>query len=517
MRLLRPVRKLFWPLLFLLILASLVSGMRSVQGRDSAVFMYIGQQALDGRLPYLDLWDHKPPGIYFLDAVGLLLTRDLRGVWLLEYLSYAIAGGCGFLALRRVFDARSALFGTALLLVSVPLVLDGGNLTEEFGLSTQFATLYLICRGVGRTLDFRTSLFVGLLAGFAVLLKPNLAGLWIALGLSLVLTAAKHRMAAGLLRTIGGIALGVGTPIVLVCAYFSWRGALAPMADAVVTYNYWYAHYVTWTDRWGILVAGLSLLSNSLLIPFAIVGWLMAVTVLAKKRFADVTSFVLLVGIIWLPLELAFALLSGRSYPHNYMPWLAVLTLLAGASVWAFQRFLELHPGRLSSSLNVALVLVLIAGAVPAARRAREAFAEPSDYALTRTAVASYIELTTRRDDKIYVWGAESSIYLETDRRAPTRYIYVYPLYTRGYQSPELIEELLADFTASPPTLIVDASTAAIQVVPPLSREERSRWIGSDAAYAGLPEMDQIFEFISANYLETTRLGPSGWPVYRHR
>jgi len=106
----------------------------------------------------------------------MFLTGDLRGIWLLEYLSLVVAVVCCFSALRRLFDQRSAMFGTCLLLVSFPLVLDGGNLTEEFGLSTQFAALYLFSRGVGRRVGLRPWLIIGFVAGCAVLLKPNLGG-----------------------------------------------------------------------------------------------------------------------------------------------------------------------------------------------------------------------------------------------------------------------------------------------------------------------------------------------------
>ena len=508
--------KLLWPSLLVLSLASLVAGFRSVQGRDSAVFMYIAQQALGGTLPYQDLWDHKPPGIYVVDALGLLLTGDARGVWLLEFVSFAAAVGCCFLAVRKIFGSGSAMFGTCLLLLSFPLVLDGGNLTEEFGLSTEFAALYLYSRTADRDNSLRSWLLIGLLGGFAVLLKPNLVGLWIAFGLLSVLRALRARSGGGLWSLIG-LSLGVLTPVTLACIYFALRGGLVSLVDAVITYNYWYSHYVIWIDRWKALVAGLSILSGSFLTPFAIVGWVLAVTLLSLGRSRPDCPPALIIGIVWLPVELVFALISGRDYPHYFIPWLPVMALLAATAVWAMQRLFNYRLGRVPTGFAVALFIVLIAAVPPAARRAREAFAEPAAYALTRAAVVSYIDLTTRPDDRVLVWGAETSIYLETERRSPTRYIYIYPLYTRGYQTVERIRELLADLTRTPPIVIVDASAAAIEVVPPLDRQQRSLWTPSDATYAGLPEMDQVFDFIYTNYVATAQLGPSGWAVYRHR
>ena len=46
----------------------------TLPSRDSGVFLYIGWRFLNGDIPYRDVWDHKPPLIYFVDALGLTLT-----------------------------------------------------------------------------------------------------------------------------------------------------------------------------------------------------------------------------------------------------------------------------------------------------------------------------------------------------------------------------------------------------------------------------------------------------------
>src|SRR5512139_1241248 len=57
----------------------------TLPSRDSGVFLYVAWRFLSGDIPYRDVWDHKPPLIYFVDALGLTLTPDsLWGVWLLE-------------------------------------------------------------------------------------------------------------------------------------------------------------------------------------------------------------------------------------------------------------------------------------------------------------------------------------------------------------------------------------------------------------------------------------------------
>lgn len=38
---------------------------------DSSMFLFIGQQIDHGLLPYVDVWDHKPPLVFYLDALSL--------------------------------------------------------------------------------------------------------------------------------------------------------------------------------------------------------------------------------------------------------------------------------------------------------------------------------------------------------------------------------------------------------------------------------------------------------------
>jgi hypothetical protein len=57
-------------------------------GRDSGFFLYAGSRMLVGDKLYVDIWDHKGPGIFLVNALGLLLAKNSRrGVWFLEYIS----------------------------------------------------------------------------------------------------------------------------------------------------------------------------------------------------------------------------------------------------------------------------------------------------------------------------------------------------------------------------------------------------------------------------------------------
>ncbi len=62
-------------------------------GRDSGMYAYVASRVVRGDTPYLSAWEHKPPGIFFVDALGLALAGGL------------LAGGAGALRAARLRPA----------------------------------------------------------------------------------------------------------------------------------------------------------------------------------------------------------------------------------------------------------------------------------------------------------------------------------------------------------------------------------------------------------------------------
>ena len=59
--------------------------------RDGGTFLTIAQGLLDGRLPYRDFFDHKPPGIYYALSVPLALSKG--SVWAAKVFLLLVAVG----------------------------------------------------------------------------------------------------------------------------------------------------------------------------------------------------------------------------------------------------------------------------------------------------------------------------------------------------------------------------------------------------------------------------------------
>ena len=69
----------------------LFPGNNRVPAEDSSVFLYIGKRMTEGKIPYRDLFDHKGPILYFIEYLGIKISKtDYTGVWLLEALNILI-------------------------------------------------------------------------------------------------------------------------------------------------------------------------------------------------------------------------------------------------------------------------------------------------------------------------------------------------------------------------------------------------------------------------------------------
>ena len=497
---------------------------RSLQffiGRDSSLFLYVARRVQEGGVPYRDVWDHKPPLIYYLDVVGLALAdRGIPGVAVVEFAALFAAAIVGFWALHRTLGLVPALFGVLGWTTAIAVMLDGGNRPEEFALPFQFGAIALFLgeRRAGPS-RWRWTL-IGIAAAFAVLLKPTVLGVWAAIYLAEAARAWQLRSLGALARPVLLGALGVLAVILPVGAYLVATGAGNDFVDQVIRFNIEYSRS-SLADRIGALAAGVQLTLFSGLFPVAFVGWVTAVVQLSRRTAAVDARPLLVVAVLALPLDFALASATGRPYREYFLGCLAAQGILAAvAASWALPT-LERVAARLAVSSRVVsfgvlgACVVLFASAIPAVAAYRHQ-AGPNDQELTRPEATAYVVLHTAGADRVLFWGGEGGLNYTTSRRSPTRYAYQYALYMRGYQNADRIGELLLALEREPPTLIVDASPATIDV-PPLDRGERAVWTLQEPKYSVLPEMDLIFRWVAEHYVRVAEVGPLRWPIYERR
>lgn len=208
--------------------------------RDQGVFTYIGNLILHGGIPYRDIWDHKPPLIYFINALGLLIGGRW-GVFVVEAVCGILAAVVGYAAMRRLVGKRAAFLGIMFFFLAQIACMSRGNFSESYSPVLQSLALLCLAGFINHKESGWLWLVIGVLGGTAFLFKQTMIGLWLAFGVYL-LAAWVFRWERLAWRKIIWMAVGALIPISLVALYLALNGALSAFWNDAFVYNFFYSN-----------------------------------------------------------------------------------------------------------------------------------------------------------------------------------------------------------------------------------------------------------------------------------
>ncbi len=112
-------------------------------GHDSAQFQLIGKCWLKGIIPLLDIFDHKGPLIFLINAIGYYATGNSSGVLYVQiiFLSFTIYIFC-LMTLQYLSSQSATYCVVVIILLFLCSSYNGGNLTEEYCLPFISISIY---------------------------------------------------------------------------------------------------------------------------------------------------------------------------------------------------------------------------------------------------------------------------------------------------------------------------------------------------------------------------------------
>lgn len=220
---------------------------------DSAIFMLIGRGICEGKTCYVDLFDHKGPVLFFIEALGWKIGGR-AGIWLLECIAmiisvFAVEDLCRKLKAEPIIP----VFASAMILF---FTIGHGNLSEDYCLpllyiSLLFAIKFLVSGEEKHPPKY--ALFYGIAFGLIAFIRINNAlivcSLVLCIAVDLICKKQYGNLAANLVAGLFGISL-VAVPV---CLYFYLHHALGDMIYATFLYNLLYAkgrsHAAIFSDK----------------------------------------------------------------------------------------------------------------------------------------------------------------------------------------------------------------------------------------------------------------------------
>jgi hypothetical protein len=464
------------------IATSLLALLTYSYGRDQGIFAVVGDGVLRGEMPYRDLWDFKPPGIYIVYALARAIfggsqvgIRILEVAALLAQVAMLVSLG------RRLFDDRRTGLIAAAIATLVHAQLDFWHTAqpESFGGVLVVTAFWLVVRArTDRTSSSVVAHWVaaGVVLGMAGLLKPPLVGP----ALPLALFAAHQRrgldadvrgwrrVMAWLLPSavIGG---GILLPVAACLAWFAGRGALSDLYDTlfVFTPHYtalgWQTHNAT-ELAWRAFVEALAGYNRPILVG------VIALIAMRPARALRPALYVLGASVAIMIIGVA---MQAKFFAYHYGALWGLLSLLAACGLRLLWRAIPVWP--------VSALLVVVVATLSFSHRLQtgtETFRERtivrlgllfdglSDQAtLDRLAsigdvdasenrqAAAYIRKVVPPDQPILVWGFEPVLYDLAERRPSSRYIYNVP--QRFVWNIRARVVLMDDLGRTPPALVL--------------------------------------------------------------
>ncbi len=424
--------------------------------RDSGVFLYMGWRILHGEVPYIHVWDHKPPVIYYLNALGLgLANNSVWGVWVIQLLFLFTATFIGYKLLKGLFGLYPAIVSTFTWLLALVFIIQGGNLTTAYTLPLQFGALFLFFLSLQKTNRLGYFLAIGIFGGLAFFTKQTVISIWLAIILITLFQGIKHKTIRRSLFQVMMIIAGYLLMAVIFFGYFYYRGALGEFWDAAFLYNFAYSiRKVSGLNARLLSIFNLSSITKTGIFHLSAVGVVIFLFLFPKKVLDARIKTVLSAAVIALPLEILLINAPGTTFPHYFMSIFPILALFTGLLFYVVMNAIEplKKQGLQIIGLTLLTIGLLFSGSFIDYRNNNRSLQgrinEPAiQYILERTAP----------DDMILVWGAETMVNFYARRVSPTRFVYQYPLYRIEYTTEEMVTEFLDDIIANQPKLIFNS------------------------------------------------------------
>ena len=432
----QPDRSSIWTLaLILLVSAAIRLPLLNIPfERDEGEYAYISWRMGHGEVAYRDWVDQKPPAIFWVYRLALMLPLPGIAAVHLAALIWSAASACALFYLARRFmsvfaaGAASVLFA---ILLADPMINGTAANTELFMLLPLILSQLVFFHALSATRrKILLIVLCGALIGLASAFKQVAVVNWPFLVAISAIFATKEKRLVGTFSFACWSALGGAGVWAVIAGYFFLRGGFDQFVYNVFTHNFQYVSALPGPVRWANFQQTISALR-----PSQITVWIFAGASLFMLRPIGGWKWLLFV-MGWLMTSLIGTAASGYFFPHYFqqlLPALALAALLGGERISQLP-WLGWAPLALRRSA-FALILVIPFGTVfypflfkyTPAEAVQKIY--PGNYFELMPELGARLAQATRPEDKVFIFGTEPELLFYAQRVSATRYIFLFPLY----------------------------------------------------------------------------------------
>ncbi len=512
-----------WALLVVVILLGAAPILTYPLGRDQGEFAAIASVILRGGVPYVDVWNPKPPAIFYTYA-GLIgvFGPSAWAVRLLDLITFPVMAGALYGIGKRLSGAALGLWAALLYGVFYftesfwTLSQNDGTAAVPMALAVWGVLVLVdIAPDAHRPQRLALATGIGALAALTLWFKYPYVAFVAGLIIGYLLIRRTWLWGEVAAFTGGGLLVGLGGMGLLASAgaFNAW------WESAVVTAGYTaqgYAWAVFWADMaryWGFRWDQWGLLWVLAALGLGQIGYraIQKTRPQANPLVTDARKWTIIIS--WLASTAIAMLIQAKGYDYHWLPMLPALTLLGASAVDQLSQFIRSSERLprwtvpLSVPLTVAIALLYLFGqtwgtAMPYLTQQLP----PSDYyaqfqgdqftADESAAVTTYLRERVAPGDTLFVWGFRPELYYLTQTRPATRFIFQFPLVADWYPVEWQQQTVDTLWDVMPPYVVV-------------ARGDFMPWVtGHDAdSNMLLQEYTELNNWLIFNYEQETEVG----------
>ena len=413
-------------------------------GSDNAMYLTMGTALARGYAPYTQIFDHKGPLLFVLQAIPQLFGGGYQTatVFMMEWLFLTLSLLTVDAICTRLHVKGTLAVQLLYLAVMMPCM-DGGNLTEEYANLFTLPGLWLILRVFGdeakEMRPFFPAMGLGALTVFAFLTRANnaLPLLGAVFGVTLFLVIDKRFKT--LFTCASGFLVGSALAFIPILLWLASRGAVGAAFYASITHNLMYAQTGDSSRVAMLFHSGYGHMAM-LMAALASLGALCAA--IRTRRLA--VAMAMFFGALGAG---AAAFISHKFYTHYLMIGAPMAALGAAQilSLISVKKASALHAGKIALAF-ACVVSLLISGCASNTRRMSD---RTGIEQFAHNAQTLYAQVPEEDRDSFMAYRVEPKWYVFTEALPCMRFYFLQEIL--GQADPRVMDEIADTFEQNPP------------------------------------------------------------------
>lgn len=412
----------------------------SLPATDSSVFITIAKGMSNGKVPYLDFFDHKGILLYCINFIGYSVA-GLSGVWVVEVFFLSLTLIVLFFTTNLITEKYN--FIVTIVFSSYLLrYYEGGNLTEEYALLFITISLYYFTKYfyIENNISLGHAIIHGICCGATMLLRPNMFGIWAAFCTIITIENLIKKKYKEAVVLVLGFLIGLIIIIIPFVIYLTINGAMDEFLYQYLTFNS--SSYASV----GGIISVVNLTNQFLYYIYSDVVFIM-ILVLSLIMFIlkDKWSLKIYYGglILSVVINVLLMSVSESTYSHYRMVLIPFLVIVMSAIL---AELIEKN----------AIIAITVLVFINLYRILISAYFVYLDYGSTNELelleICYDIEADSSQGDTIMSIGAGNNYYIYLDMEASSKYIYQYPIAT---VSETVRADIEAEFKENNPNYLI--------------------------------------------------------------